>query len=142
MTDGEMLSLPSNLRTHLLYQFILRTFISIVSTSYVHPDEYFQSMEVVNKLYFGFDTFIPWEFQSDHAIRTIVTPVLVTGIPYFIGSIFHLVHNGWYLLISPKIVLVLLSLTIDIIGFKIHQKYVVSKANSGQMLLFLFSTSW
>ncbi len=137
-----MLSLPSRLRKHLLYQFILRTFISIVSTSYVHPDEYFQSMEVVSKLYFGLDTFIPWEFQTDHAIRTIVTPVLVTGTPYFIGSIFNVVQNGWYLLISPKIVLVLLSLTIDIIGFKIHQKYVISKANSGQTLLFLFSTSW
>ena len=56
-----------------------------MSTSYVHPDEYFQSIEITNQLFFGFDTYIPWEFESENAIRTIVTPIIVTGIPYYIG---------------------------------------------------------
>ena len=149
---------PKILKKHLLHQLLIRIFISIMSTSYVHPDEYFQSIEITNKLFFGFDTYIPWEFQSENAIRTIVTPIIVTGIPYYIGSICNLIYNGWYLLISPKIMLVFLSLTIDIIGFKIHQKYVSDKpldyddkdykrnkrkdAISGQTILFLFSTSW
>ena len=90
-----------------MYQFIVRVLVSTFSTSYIHPDEYFQSIEVINKLYFDFDTYIPWEFQNDNAIRTIVTPVLVTAVPYSVGFMFDLVHNSWYLLISPKIIKIL-----------------------------------
>ena len=35
---------PGELKRHLIQQFFLRALISVFSTSYVHPDEYFQSL--------------------------------------------------------------------------------------------------
>ena len=112
-------------------------------------------MEVTNRLFFDFETYIPWEFRSENALRTIVSPILVSGVPYFFGYFLNFIYNGWYLLIAPKIQLVMLSLSIDVIGYRIHQKFVneaaesnlatkddVSRFSSGETLLRLFSTSW
>ena len=115
---------PGELKRHLIQQFFLRALISVFSTSYVHPDEYFQSLEVTNKLFFDFETYIPWEFRSENALRTIISPILVSGVPYFFGYFLNFIHNGWYLLIAPKIQLVVLSLSIDVIGYRIHRKFV------------------
>ena len=146
---------PGELKRHLIQQFFLRALISVFSTSYVHPDEYFQSLEVTNKLFFDFETYIPWEFRSENALRTIISPILVSGVPYFFGYFLNFIHNGWYLLIAPKIQLVVLSLSIDVIGYRIHRKFVneaeesnlatkgdISGSSSGETLLRLFSTSW
>lgn len=48
---------------------ILRFFIGL-SDSYIHPDEHFQSFEVLTSRFFGFSTSIPWEFASDAPARS------------------------------------------------------------------------
>lgn len=41
---------------------------------YIHPDEYFQSAEVTARHVLQIDSFIPWEFQPEHAARSISIP--------------------------------------------------------------------
>jgi phosphatidylinositol glycan class Z len=48
---------------------------AIVLPGYIHPDEVFQSQEVVAAALFGYDAFIPWEFADcAKPSRSIVPP--------------------------------------------------------------------
>ncbi len=49
--------------------------VGALSAGYVHPDEVFQSIEVVAAGFFGYDAFIPWEFADcSQPARSIVPP--------------------------------------------------------------------
>ena len=43
----------------------LRLFFALYPPTYIHPDEFFQSQEVVAGSMFGTEVFVPWEFQSN-----------------------------------------------------------------------------
>ncbi|KAI9496534.1 GPI mannosyltransferase [Zychaea mexicana] len=51
---------------------------------YIHPDEYFQSPEVTAASVFDIKTFTPWEYQPEHAARSVLVPFLTTGLPLWI----------------------------------------------------------
>jgi len=55
---------------------ILRLLFSIFSISYIHPDEYFQSYEIIYSLYpFNKNSHIPWEFANCiNPCRSIIPP--------------------------------------------------------------------
>ncbi|KAI8338461.1 GPI mannosyltransferase [Chlamydoabsidia padenii] len=54
---------------------------------YVHPDEFFQSPEITARAILKVDTLIPWEFQPDHAARSILIPFLTTGLPFWLMTL-------------------------------------------------------
>lgn len=51
----------------------LRWLVSSLS-GYIHPDEFFQNPEITSSKIFGIDTFTAWEYQPEHASRSIVAP--------------------------------------------------------------------
>lgn len=51
-------------------------------TGYIHPDEFFQSIEVISGDHFDIDVYKPWEFNATFPIRTAFVPQLVVGLPY------------------------------------------------------------
>lgn len=53
-----------------------------VQPSYIHPDEHFQSLEVLACRFFGINGTIPWEFQSETAARSFV-PLFLNYGPLF-----------------------------------------------------------
>lgn len=89
-----------------LYWFLaaLRIILTLIpQTGYIHPDEYFQSIEVISgelkliiiqkKLYviqifnltgdyFDIDINKPWEFNSTFPVRTVLIPQIIVGLPY------------------------------------------------------------
>ncbi|QLQ78255.1 hypothetical protein HG537_0A05020 [Torulaspora globosa] len=58
--------------------FVIGLFLSI-QLSYIHPDEHFQSLEVLACRIFGINGTIPWEFQSETAARSFVPLFLNYG---------------------------------------------------------------
>jgi hypothetical protein len=69
---------------------------------YVHPDEAFQSAEVVGAVLLGTHAAVPWEFAScDTPNRSILPPLLSTGLPYALLRAAG-VRSGWLLLLLPR----------------------------------------
>ncbi|KAG2224178.1 hypothetical protein INT45_001296 [Circinella minor] len=54
------------------------------SPGYIHPDEYFQSPEVAAGYIYNIKSFTPWEYQPEHAARSVLVPFLTTGLPLWI----------------------------------------------------------
>ncbi|OZJ06968.1 hypothetical protein BZG36_00242 [Bifiguratus adelaidae] len=67
---------------------------STFSTGYVHPDEFFQSPEVMAGWIYKYNVFVPWEFQTGNPARSVVIPALTTGSSFafqkILCSIIHL----------------------------------------------------
>ncbi|XP_012058639.1 PREDICTED: GPI mannosyltransferase 4 [Atta cephalotes] len=64
---------------------VLRVVLTFVSqTGYIHPDEFFQSIEVISGNHFDIDVYMPWEFNATFPIRSIFIPQIVVGLPYAI----------------------------------------------------------
>ncbi|RIB12903.1 Glycosyltransferase Family 22 protein [Gigaspora rosea] len=56
--------------------------ICALSPGYIHPDEFFQSPEIMGGDVFGFEVFRPWEFEQHPQCRSIVIPALTIGLPF------------------------------------------------------------
>lgn len=48
--------------------------IASSTPGYVHPDEYFQSPEITANAILNIDSYIPWEFEKENAIRAVIPP--------------------------------------------------------------------
>lgn len=57
---------------------VLRVLVGAFLPGYVHPDEFFQGGQ---ELFFGCPPVIPWEFEPRHAIRSILSPTVMTWLP-------------------------------------------------------------
>ena len=51
------------------------------NTGYIHPDEHFQSVEVVVGDVLGFSTLQTWEWDPDNPLRSPTLPLLLYGLP-------------------------------------------------------------
>ncbi|CAH0520386.1 unnamed protein product [Peronospora belbahrii] len=133
---------------------ILRVVGSLVLLGMVHPDEFFQSQEVMAKYFRADDNaiirrelLIPWEFQLPTPNRSIIFPALVAGLPYKLLDLLGIKLTGWLLLITPRLFLCSLSFLIDVILYEIvgklnrHQKLQIQREKQEKVLL-LFASSW
>lgn len=107
----------SQQRSWILYIVLVfcRVFLCPFLPGYVHPDEFFQGGQ---ELWFGCPPFTPWEFESQHALRSVVPPTIMTWLPLqmyakVVGtSIYNL--SGREILIIPRIFCAILSVfTVD-----------------------------
>jgi phosphatidylinositol glycan class Z len=57
---------------------LLRVVVGPMLPGYVHPDEFFQGGQ---ELWFGCPPTIPWEFEPENALRSVVPPTLLSWIP-------------------------------------------------------------
>ncbi|KAM4694703.1 GPI mannosyltransferase 4 [Discoglossus pictus] len=85
---------------------------------YLHPDEFFQSPEVMAGDILNLDTNRPWEFLPGSPCRTVVIPLLTTGaIFWIIGLLQHIgitpLHCSYLLLVLPRLLITLLSFLMD-----------------------------
>ncbi|CAO3598750.1 unnamed protein product [Absidia cylindrospora] len=96
---------------------------------YIHPDEFFQSPEITARTVLGVDSLTPWEFQPEHAARSIIIPFLTTGLPLWLMT---LVNQWQSILIEVPQTLTLflversscfaLTLITDYVVYKLCQK--------------------
>uniref|UniRef100_A0A146LIZ0 Mannosyltransferase n=1 Tax=Lygus hesperus TaxID=30085 RepID=A0A146LIZ0_LYGHE len=131
----------------------LRIFLTFVpQTGYIHPDEFFQSLEVINGDVFQVVSNRPWEFNATLPIRSITLPYLIVGTPLLILKNISPFLNLWFdincitpysLIVVPRVVCCLLSFITDISLYKIcflyGQNYrcrLITLASSFVMLIY------
>ncbi|XP_029174641.1 GPI mannosyltransferase 4 [Nylanderia fulva] len=101
-------------------------------TGYIHPDEFFQSIEVVSGDHFDIEVYKPWEFNATFPIRTVFIPQLVVGVPYGFLKIlslytFHFfglsLRGPYFFVLFPRLFMCALSFLSDYFLYKICCMY-------------------
>ncbi|XP_076250424.1 phosphatidylinositol glycan anchor biosynthesis class Z isoform X2 [Rhynchophorus ferrugineus] len=115
----------------------LRIFlIFLPQNGYIHPDEYFQSVDVLAAKIFGVEHSPAWEFNTTFPIRGMTIPYFTTGMCFFfLRDINDLameylslnVVSPYFLLVMPRFIMGLFSFTVDYCLYKIcynnNEKY-------------------
>ncbi|XP_012278705.1 GPI mannosyltransferase 4 [Orussus abietinus] len=107
----------------------LRFFLTLLpQRGYIHPDEYFQSIEVVAGDYFDIDVYKPWEFNTTFPVRSAIFPYMTVGISYSIlcrlSSISSYIFGStlrspYFLIVLPRLLICSLSFITDYCLYKI-----------------------
>ena len=61
--------------------------------SYIHPDEHFQSLEMLTRIFYGTEGYVPWEFDSTNAARSYVPLLMYYGPLYYVVKNIFLIEN-------------------------------------------------
>ncbi|KAJ9592184.1 hypothetical protein L9F63_001300, partial [Diploptera punctata] len=111
----------------------LRIIITLLpQNGYIHPDEHFQSLEVVAGDVFDIEANRPWEFNTTFPIRSIALPYFIAGIPYsglkfaapFVSLWFNInIKTPYVMLVLPRLFVCLLSFITDYCMYKICYLY-------------------
>ncbi|XP_058518065.1 GPI mannosyltransferase 4 isoform X2 [Ochotona princeps] len=86
---------------------------------YVHPDEFFQSPEVMAEDVLGLQAMRPWEFYPSSSCRTVVFPLLTSGSAFWLLRFLEELGlrtgpvSSYTLLVGPRLLLTALSFTLD-----------------------------
>ncbi|KAI5964753.1 SMP3 [Candida pseudojiufengensis] len=75
--------------------------ILTLSNSYIHPDEHFQSIEIISNKILGYSTNISWEFNNDFPARSFVPLYFIYGPLLYVIKFLNLNLTPiqiWYLL--------------------------------------------
>ncbi|NXP45422.1 PIGZ mannosyltransferase, partial [Heliornis fulica] len=86
---------------------------------YLHPDEFFQSTEVMAGDILNLQVYYPWEFLSSSPCRTIVFPLMTSGVTYWVIKSLQQLDvcssciNSYTLLVSPRLLFTIFSFTLD-----------------------------
>ncbi|CAB4383017.1 unnamed protein product [Rhizophagus irregularis] len=125
---------------------VLRLWCSTLP-GYIHPDEFFQSPEVMGGDVFGYEVFRPWEFEQSPQCRSIVIPALTIGLPFNILKILNVwaikfgygdIINSHSVFITERLSFFFLSFGIDYTVYTIAQLFYPN--NAIQSLLVLASS--
>uniref|UniRef100_A0A8C5L568 Mannosyltransferase n=1 Tax=Jaculus jaculus TaxID=51337 RepID=A0A8C5L568_JACJA len=88
-------------------------------TGYIHPDEFFQSPEVMAEDILGVQATRPWEFYPSSSCRTVVFPLLTSGLAFWLLRLWEELGpwpgpvSGYVLLVGPRLLLTVLSFALD-----------------------------
>ncbi|KAI9286490.1 Alg9-like mannosyltransferase family-domain-containing protein [Umbelopsis sp. AD052] len=114
----------------------LRLIFSILP-SYIQPDEYFQSPEITAGWAFDLEIFTPWEFDPTLPARSILPPLLTTGIPFYIyklvlryGGLDQDFVSGRYLYILERLSFFFMSFVLDLCILKLCRLCKISAMRS------------
>lgn len=113
---------------------------------YIHPDEYFQTVEVVAGDILGTRTTRTWEFNATSPIRSVTLNMIIFGGPLYavkvLDYVFHFV-TGWTMIgpylvsLVPRLVMLGLSFISD---FTVYQICILYKHSFNQCLTTLASS--
>ncbi|XP_063772438.1 GPI mannosyltransferase 4 [Pseudophryne corroboree] len=120
---------------------------------YLHPDEFFQSPEVMAGDILGLEINRPWEFLPVFPCRTVLIPLLTSGTAFWIVEILRrlgfetAVNCGYILLVLPRLFITVLSFVLDYTVYQVAPawgsnpwKALVLLAMSHVMLVFYTRT--
>ncbi|XP_038671824.1 GPI mannosyltransferase 4-like [Scyliorhinus canicula] len=91
----------------------------VPQTGYIHPDEFFQSPEVMAGDILNLKIFRPWEFNTSYPSRSVLFPLVTTGFSFIIlktlhnSGLFGSILNSYNLLVFPRLYVTCLSFILD-----------------------------
>ncbi|KAL3933079.1 MAG: hypothetical protein SGBAC_010556 [Bacillariaceae sp.] len=93
---------------------IARILVGPILNGYVHPDELFQSGQ---EIWYGYPPIIAWEFEPQNALRSVLPPGVMTGIPLQVYGMLSgntTEFSGREVLLVPRFACAIMSvLTVD-----------------------------
>lgn len=113
---------------------------------YIHPDEYFQTVEVITGDVLGTRTTRTWEFNTTTPLRSVTLNMIIFGGPlYFVRCCDYVVNftTGWSIIgpymvnLVPRLVMLALSFISD---FTVYQICILYKHSYNQCLTTLGSS--
>jgi len=102
------------------------------NTGYVHPDEYFQSIEVTIGDVFNLEVERTWEFNATTPLRSPTIPFLLYGLPLYTLKLLNFGLHEYFQInllgnviigLVPKLVLLLLSFSVDFLVYQVCRLY-------------------
>ncbi|KAF4520112.1 hypothetical protein B566_EDAN010268 [Ephemera danica] len=111
-----------NLKNYYILVVIRFALALLPQNGYLHPDEFFQSVEVIAGDVFELDVFRPWEFNNSFPIRSVAMPLITVGLPYRFLKLFAGLANYWLgidiltpylMLVVPRVAMTCVSLVCD-----------------------------
>jgi len=128
-----MLSVEKSKSRNSIHIFNFRIVIVFTpQTGYIHPDEFFQSVEVITGDILNTDTTKTWEFNSTAPLRSMTLQSIVIGGPLSVlKCLDYLVYlftgfsiiGPYIVLILPRIIMLVLSFTVDYCVYKVCSLY-------------------
>ncbi|XP_057331730.1 GPI mannosyltransferase 4 [Microplitis mediator] len=115
-------------------------------TGYIHPDEFFQSIEVIAGDRFDIDVNKPWEYNATFPIRSAFVSQLVVGIPYSIINVLSPyiwyycqinIRTSYFLVTVPRLTLCILSFASD---YCLYKSCLMNKQNYRSRLIIYASS--
>ncbi|XP_050413789.1 GPI mannosyltransferase 4 [Patella vulgata] len=104
---------------NLLIVLIILRFLLVLSPQigYIHPDEFFQTIEIAAGDILNTDVFRAWEFNSTMPLRSISFPYIIGGLPFvalkYLQDNSYINITSYWLLVLPRIWMTVLSLITD-----------------------------
>ncbi|XP_041624473.1 GPI mannosyltransferase 4 isoform X4 [Vulpes lagopus] len=98
-------------------------------TGYVHPDEFFQSPEVMAEDILGVEAARPWEFQAASSCRSPLLPLLTSGCAFWLLRLWGRwglgpgAASGYALLVGPRLLLTGLSFGLDLAVYHLAPRW-------------------
>ncbi|KAG7393163.1 hypothetical protein PHYBOEH_006179 [Phytophthora boehmeriae] len=142
-------------KTWTLYGLLaaLRVAGSVFLLGMVHPDEFFQSQEVMARHVLPVESplrrqlFLPWEFELPTPNRSVLFPFLVAGAPYKLLELLGVQPTGFLLLLLPRLLLCGASFLVDavlysLVGKLSHNQNQKRTQEKQEKALLLFASSW
>lgn len=92
-------------------------------TGYIHPDEMFQSVDIIGGRFFDSNIIPAWEFETNKPIRCMLIPYLLNSLSFKIAQLIKDEPSAYMLLAIPRLIYTLLSFIVDICLWKICRYY-------------------
>ncbi|XP_078694322.1 GPI alpha-1,2-mannosyltransferase 4-like [Branchiostoma floridae x Branchiostoma belcheri] len=99
--------------------------VLLPQSGYIHPDEFFQSSEVMAGRVLDYKVHLTWEWSEDFPARSPVFPFLTSGIPFLVLRAMKQLGllpesiGAYALLVAPRLWTTILSFSIDFCLYKI-----------------------
>lgn len=92
-------------------------------TGYLHPDEFFQSSDIVGGNYFESKIHPVWEFTTNKPIRCMLVTNLLHLFAFKLAQTISSKPSAYLLIVLPRLIYTLLTFTIDWSLYKLCQYY-------------------
>ncbi|KAF5279809.1 hypothetical protein FQA39_LY18231 [Lamprigera yunnana] len=125
---------------------VLRVILTCLpQTGYIHPDEYFQSIEAIAGKCLNIKVNKPWEFNVTQPIRTIAPIYFTIGTSYHILKLLHMfleplnisLMSSYFIIVFPRLVICCLSFLVD---WSLHRVCLANSERSKSRCLILASS--
>ncbi|XP_007896713.2 GPI mannosyltransferase 4 isoform X2 [Callorhinchus milii] len=105
-------------------------------TGYIHPDEFFQSPEVMAGDILNLKTFRTWEFNTNYPSRSVLFPLVTSGFSFTVlktlhnSNLFGSIVNSYSLLVVPRFFMTCLSFLIDYVIYRLSRLWGANPWNA------------
>lgn len=133
----------SDLSVYWIAVFLRLLLTLLPQSGYIHPDEFFQSTEVVIGDIFNLENARPWEFKVSYPVRSICPIYLILGAPFYLlktlAEFCNIdVKSPYVLIVVPRLVFCLFSFVTDFSLYRICKL----EGENFRIRLLILSTSY